>query len=116
MALFILSFTAEFVEFLANTMVPYKWNLSGKSILAALLGASLGVVILSPYLFGLGVLTGGFLGALLGIFTLEIIHRYNIRPAFRVDLKLMFLRFFSTLLKGFLATLMIVIALIRIYS
>ncbi|MCX7816280.1 MAG: DUF456 family protein [Syntrophales bacterium] len=114
--LIIISLIAEFLEFIVNTSIPYKWSLSGKAILISFLGASLGIVILSPYLYGLGVIIGGFSGALLGILTLEIVNRYNVHPALRFDLKLMFLRFLSTLAKGCLAMLMIIITLMRIYS
>ncbi|MCX7635725.1 MAG: DUF456 family protein [Syntrophales bacterium] len=114
--LFFLSVIAEGIEFLVGMTAAMKIELSLKGMAVAVAGALAGVALLSPLLFGLGTLLGGFLGSLTGLLFWEALRWKRVKPVFRPGFRAVAGRIAGTLLKGCLAMAMIAITLVNIYS
>lgn len=111
-----ISLTAELLEFYLGIRGAAKFGASKGNIVASLIGAVAGAVIMTPFLLGLGTLTGAFLGGFAGTFIVEIIRRKDLKPAMRASYGAVAGRVAGTLAKGFFALLMIVMVLSAIYS
>jgi hypothetical protein len=114
--LLILSLLAETADFFLGMMGARKYGSSKKGVVASIIGGIVGAILLTPYLFGLGIVIGAFLGSFAGVFIVEYMERKNMKPALRAGYGAMIGRVAGTLLKGCFAVSMIIITMMAIYS
>ena len=72
--------------------------------------------IMSPFFYGLGMLSGVFLGGFVGIIIVETLRQGGFKPALRASYGSMMGRVAAMLAKGFISLVMIIIVLINVYS
>jgi uncharacterized protein len=87
-----------------------------KGIIASLIGALAGVLLLTPFLLGLGTILGIFLGGFAGLFITEMMRQSKLKPAFRSSTGAIIATVTGIVAKGFFAVAMTVITLLNIYS
>jgi uncharacterized protein YqgC (DUF456 family) len=114
--LLLISLLAEGLDFLLNMAGTVRYGTSGKGIWAALIGGLIGAMVMTPVLFGFGIMFGTFLGGFTGVLIVDMIHQSRLKPALRSGAGIILGWFAGILAKGFLSLLMIVITLTNIYS
>lgn len=112
----ILMIIAEALEFFLGVAGAVRFGASKKGIWASIIGSIIGAMIMTPYLFGLGMVVGAFIGGFFGVLIIELIRQQKLRPAFRAGYGAFLGRIAGVFVKGVLSIAMIVISLIKIYS
>lgn len=116
LSLILISAVAETIEFMLGMAGAKKPGPSGKAILGVVVGGTIGAVLMTPVLLGLGTLIGALLGSLIGLFTVDIIRERRLKPSARATTKAIAGGITGSLAKGIFALVMIVIVLSAIYS
>ena len=114
--LLLLAAAAEALEFLVGMSVASQFGLSVKGFWASIVGSVVGAAMLTPFFFGLGTVSGLFIGGFAGAFLVELLRQVRLKPAFRAGCGAIAGRVAGTVAKGTLAVVMIVITLTNIYS
>jgi len=116
--LFLLCFAilAETLDFLAGLTKAHKTPVFKKSLWAAGIGASVGMIIFTPLLWGLGTWGGFFIGGLMGIVLTELLRQYRLKAPQQVSNSAFLAMMGRKALKGSLALIMIFVSLSAIYS
>lgn len=116
--LFLLVFAilAETLDFLAGLTKVHKAPVLKKSLWAAAIGAAVGMIILTPLLWGLGVWGGFFLGGLTGLLIMEMLRQSKLRGPHQVSNRAFFAMIGQKVVKGVFALIMIFVSLSTIYS
>jgi uncharacterized protein YqgC (DUF456 family) len=116
LALMLLAVASEALEFFLGLKGAFPFNLSVKGFWAALGGSAIGVVALTPLLYGLGTLIGVFAGGIAGVFALEMIRQSYLKPSFRASWGEIAARLAGSAAKGAMTVTMVVVALVSVYS
>ena len=114
--LILLSLIAEAIGFTTDMKSKVRFGPSNRRIVASLIGAALGAIGLTPWLLGLGTLLGIFLGAFLGMVTIELISQGRLKTNRRAPSSAMFTTAAGIFAKGSCAMTMTVVTLTKIYS
>lgn len=114
--LIILSILAETIDFMLGSVGAKKFGSSKKGIIASLIGAIAGAILMTPFLMGLGAVIGAFLGGFAGTFLVELIEQKKLKPAVRAGYGTLIGRIAGIFAKSFFALVMIIIILSKIYS
>ncbi len=114
--LIILSLLAETIDLLLGSAGAKKFGSSKKGIVASLIGAIAGAILMTPFLLGLGAVIGAFLGGFTGTFIVELIEQRQLKPAVRAGYGTLIGRIAGIFAKSFFALVMIIIILSTIYS
>jgi uncharacterized protein len=115
-SLLVLALLAEGLELILCVIGASRFSVSKKGFFVSFLGSSVGALLLTPWLYGLGTLGGIFLGGFSGILLTELIRQMHLRPALRDTRGALLGRAAGTLAKGSLALVMVVLTLMSIYS
>jgi hypothetical protein len=108
--------TAECLDFALVATTPGQLTVSKQGFIAAVIGSIVGVIILSPFLLGLGTVTGMFLGGACGALCADYIAERRLKPTYRAGHNAFFARTFRIFIKGTLAIVMTITVLSAIYS
>lgn len=112
----VLTVAAEGLEFVLGITGATTFQASKRGLIASIAGSIFGALLLTPWLYGLGTLIGMFLGGFAGILLTELVRQNHLKPAMR-DSNAAFLgRAAGTLAKGSLAMVMVIMALMNVYS
>ena len=116
--LFLLAFSilAETLDFFTGLTKAHKAPLIKKSLWAAAIGAATGMLILTPFLWGLGIWGGFFLGGLTGLLIVEALRQSKLRGPHQASNWAFFTMIGRKTLKGGFALIMIFVSLSNIYS
>ena len=116
--LFLLVFAilAETLDFLAGLTKVHKAPVIKKSLWGAVIGAAVGMIILTPILWGIGVWLGFFLGGLAGLLIMEMFRQSKLKSPHQVSNRAFFAMLGQKTVKGCLALIMIFVSLSNIYS
>jgi uncharacterized protein len=114
--LLVISILAETIDFSLGMAGAARFGISKRAIWISVICGFIGAVAMTPYFFGLGTVTGFFLGGFAGVLALELVHQSYLKPALRTSHRAILGRIAGTLIKGFCALVMIVIAMSNIYS
>ena len=114
--MFIVTLLAETLDFALGMAGAARFIPSKKNFWAAAAGALLGGMAMTPALYGLGTVTGGFIGGFCGVLTVEILRQNRLKPAFRTSYRAVLTGMAGVLTKGFAALAMTIAALSNIYS
>ncbi|MFO7570966.1 MAG: DUF456 domain-containing protein [Smithellaceae bacterium] len=116
LVLLFLAFAAETLDFLLGLTGVLKPPVMKASLWGAAIGALLGMTILTPLLWGLGIWGGFFAGALAGLSLIEIRRQSRKKLPHQASWKSFLGMIGQKGLKGALSLAMIFIALSNIYS
>lgn len=116
LALLILSVLAEIADFAVGMAGAVKFGASRRGLWGFLIGGLTGAALLAPFLLGLGIITGSFLGGFLGMTALELLHRSGLKPSLRASWGAVLGRAAGIAVKGFFALIMVMITLSSVYS
>jgi len=114
--LLVFSILAETLDFLAGLTKAHKAPVIKKSLWAAAAGSAVGMIILTPLLWGLGIWGGFFLGGLTGILIIELLRQAKLRSPHQVSNRAFFAMIGRKTVKGAFALIMIFVSLSHIYS
>jgi uncharacterized protein YqgC (DUF456 family) len=114
--LLLITIVAELLDIGLGMAGAVRFGSSRAGMWAALIGSFAGVVLLTPYFLGLGVLMGVFLGGGAAVFMAEMIQRGKLKPAFRASIGAMLGRMMGIAVKGALSIVMVAFTLFHIYS
>ncbi|MDA8124796.1 MAG: DUF456 domain-containing protein [Deltaproteobacteria bacterium] len=116
LTLLVLTVLAEIVDFAVGMSVALKFGLSRSAFLSFLLGGSVGAFVLTPFLLGLGLIVGAFLGGLAGMLVAELLQRNALKPNLREAWGVILGRTAGICVKGFFSLIMVIITLTSAYS
>jgi hypothetical protein len=116
LALLLLAFFAEGLEFLLGMWGAHHAAASRRGLAAAGVGGVVGMMVLTPWLYGPGALIGLFAGAFTGVWITEMIRQWNLKSAFRAEPRAILGWTAGSLVRGALTVGMTVVILITIYS
>jgi uncharacterized protein YqgC (DUF456 family) len=116
LTLLILSILAEAADFAVGMGGAVKFGASAKSFWALIVGGLIGAFLMTPFLFGLGTITGGMIGGFAGVFTIELLRRNRMKPALRAAWGSVLGRAAGIGVKALFALIMVVITLTGIYN
>ncbi len=105
--------TADAIIGVSNAASP---RLSQHAAVVSLVGGIIVAALLTPLFYGLGTITGLFLGGFAGKLLVERIERRKLKPSFRETGKASFIRNVSIFIKGTAAVGMTVFLLSHVYS
>lgn len=114
--LLVLSVLAEAVDFAVSVAGAMKFGGSKRGFWAFTIGGFIGAVLMTPFLLGLGMLIGSFLGGFIAMLTMELLARSKLKPTLRATYGAILGRMAGILVKGLFAMIMVIITLTRIYS
>ncbi len=114
--MFVITLLAEALDFALGMAGAARFIPSKNNLYAAAAGALLGGILLTPVLFGLGTISGVFLGGFCGVLAVEILRQNRLKPAFRASSRSVFMGMASVFVKGFSALAMVIATLLTIYS
>jgi uncharacterized protein len=114
--LLVLSALAEVADFAVGMAGAVKFGLSRKGFWAFSIGGFLGALLMTPFLLGLGLIVGTFLGGFIAIVTVELLARNRLKPTLRVAYVAVLGRMAGICVKGFFALIMLIITLTSVYS
>lgn len=114
--LLVFAILAESLDFLAGLTEVHKAPVIKKALWAAAIGSVVGMIILTPVLWGLGIWSGFFLGGLAGLLIVEVLRQTKLRSPHQVSNRAFFAMIGQKMVKGFLALIMIFVSLLNIYS
>ncbi|MBN2284241.1 MAG: DUF456 domain-containing protein [Deltaproteobacteria bacterium] len=107
---------AEVGDFLLGLKGVKQFDLSVRGIAAAFAGGLIGAVLMTPLFFGLGMLSGLFLGGMVGVAIMDMNEQQKLKPSRRMGYRDLLARSGRVLLKGFLIITMACITMSAIYS
>ncbi len=116
LTLVFLAALAEALDFGLRAVGATRFGASRKGAWATVLGSIAGMLLFTPFLFGLGTVLGAFAGGFAAVFTVEMMQQRKIRPALRAGVGSILGGMAVILAKGSAALVMIVVTLINIYS
>ena len=116
LTLLLLSILAEVAEFAVGMSGAVKSGASQAGFVAFLIGGFLGAALLTPVLYGLGIILGAYLGGFLAMLLVELIRRNRLKPSLRAAWGAILGRTAGIVVKGFFALIMAVITLTAVYS
>lgn len=105
--------TTDAIVGISNAASP---RLSRYAVVLSLVGGIIGAALLTPLFYGLGTITGLFLGGFAGKLLVERVERRNLKPSFRETGRASFIRNVSIFIKGTAAVGMTVFLLTHVYS
>lgn len=114
--LLVISILAEAIDFSFGVAGAARFGISKRAIWISTISGFIGAVAMTPFFFGLGTITGIFLGGFAGVLAIELVHQSKLKPALRTGYDAILGRVAGTLIKGFCALVMIVITMSNIYS
>lgn len=114
--LLVFSILAETIDVLAGLTQAHKAPVIKKSLWAAAIGAAVGMIILTPILWGLGTWGGFSLGGLTGLLIMELLRQSKLKSPHQVSNRALFAMIGQKVVKGFFALIMIFVSLSNIYS
>jgi uncharacterized protein YqgC (DUF456 family) len=107
---------AEALDFSLGMAGAARFVPSKKNLWAAAAGALLGGMIMTPLLYGLGTVSGAFLGGFCGVLTVELLRQNRLKPTLRMSSRAFMMGIAGVFVKGFSALAMTIAALANIYS
>lgn len=116
LTLLLLSILAELAEFVVGMSGAVKFGASREGFWAFLIGGLIGAALLTPLLYGLGVILGAYLGGFAAILLVELLRRNRLKPSLRAAWGAVLGRAAGVVVKGFFALIMVIITLTAIYS
>ncbi|MBN1545362.1 MAG: DUF456 domain-containing protein [Syntrophaceae bacterium] len=116
LVLIILAVLGEAIDFGLSMAGAERFGASKKGVWASIIGGIIGIAIMSPFFYGLGMLAGAFLGGFAGVFISEILRQRAFKPALRAGYGSILGRAAAMLTKGFICLVMIIVVLINVYS
>ncbi len=116
LGLVVLSVLAETLEFFMGMIGAWKFTLTHKSAVGAVVGGFAGVFLMTPLMKGLGVLIGMLFGSLVGLIVVAVFWEGRIKPVARPNTRAMLYGIAGILAKGSLTLVMVVMILSSIYS
>lgn len=116
--LFLLAFAilAETIDFLAGLTYAHKAPVIKKSLWGTAIGAALGMIILTPIFWGLGIWGGFFLGGLAGLLMMESLRQSMSKSPHQVSARAFLAMIGRKAIKGVFALIMIFVSLSNIYT
>ena len=114
--LIVMAVVAESLDFALGATTPGQFGISKQNVIAAIIGSIGGIAILTPFMLGLGTITGMFLGGAFGSMCVDYFNERRFKPAYRTGHKAFLGKIFRVLIKGLLAIVMTIIVLSAIYS
>ena len=114
--LVIFALLAEGIDILLGMTYSRKTPFIKKLLWPSAIGAILGMAILTPFLWGLGIWGGFFLGGLAGLIVMEVMRQYKMKAPRQVSYSAIFTMIGQKTLKGFFSLAMILVSLTNIYS
>jgi uncharacterized protein YqgC (DUF456 family) len=114
--LVLMAVVAELLDFGLGMAGAVRFGSSRGGMWAAVIGSLAGAIILTPFFLGLGALIGIFLGGGVAVFTVEMLQRRKLKPAFRASIGATLGRTAGIAVKGILSIAMATVALFQIYS
>lgn len=112
----IITLLAETLDFALGMAGAARFEPSKRNFWGAAVGALAGGIIMTPLLYGLGTVSGAFLGGFGGVLTVEMLRQNRLKAALRTSYRAFLMGIAGVLAKGFSALAMIVAALSNIYS
>ena len=116
LVLLVLAVLSEAADWWAESKNVHKIPAAAKSIRGAILGAGVGMILLTPSFWGLGIWGGFFLGGLAGLLIAEWIRQSQLKIPLQASGGAFLAMIGQKALKGFLSLIMILISLSGIYS
>jgi len=116
LTLLVLSILAEVAEFVVSMSGAVEYGASREGFWAFLGGGFIGAALLTPVLYGLGIILGIYLGGFAAMLLVEILRRNRLKPSLRAAWGAILGRTAGIFVKGFFALIMAVITLTTIYS
>ena len=113
--LIILAAAGELLEFLLQSRMAKRSGSSSKGNWAGLIGAIIGALIGTPFLFGLGALPGALIGAYAGCLIIELLASRSFAEAKRSAWGAMTGKFAGLILKIILGLTILVMGMQRIW-
>ena len=101
---------------MAGLTKVHKAPVIKKSLWATAIGAVVGMIILTPLLWGLGAWGGFFLGGLTGLLIMELLRQSKLKGPHQVSNRAFFSMIGQKAVKGFFTLIMIFVSLSNIYS
>ena len=116
LTLLILAGLAEIADFAVGMAGAMRFGASRRSFWGFLVGGLIGASLLAPFLLGLGIIAGAFLGGFLGMTAMELLQRNRLKPSLRAAWGGVLGRAAGIVVKGFFALIMVIITLAGVYS
>jgi hypothetical protein len=110
------SIIAEMIDFLLGMAGAHRPMPSKKMFWASAIGAIAGMLILTPFFWGIGTFGGFFLGCFAGIMLMEVIRQSRLQAPFKASNRAIIAMVGGKMVKGFIALTMIAFSLSNIYS
>ncbi len=114
--LLVLTMLAEAVDLWTGLIKAHQPPVTGKSLGGAIIGATAGMILLTPVFWGPGLWGGFFLGGLAGLLITEWFRQSHLRIPQQMSNRDLWAMIGQKMLKGFFALIMIFISLSNIYS
>ena len=116
--LFLLVFSvfAEAIDFWAGCRHAHETPVTGKSLRDAVIGATLGMLLLTPFFQGPGIWGGFLLGGLTGLLIAESRRQARLKIPQQAGIRDIFTMICRKTVKGVFALVMIFVSLSNIYS
>jgi len=114
--LLILSVLAEITDFAVGMAGAVKFGSSRRGFWAFFIGGLIGASLMAPFLLGLGIIAGTFLGGFVGMTAIELLDRNRLKPTLRAAWGAVLGRSAGIIVKGFFALIMVIITLTSVYS
>jgi len=114
--LLVLSILAELSDFAIGMAGAVEFGASKKSLAASVIGGITGALLLSPLMLGVGAVIGALSGGFIGIFTVELLQQFKLKPALRAAWGNIVGRAAGICVKGAFALVMAAITLSGVYS
>jgi uncharacterized protein YqgC (DUF456 family) len=77
LSLFVIVIFAEGLEFILGVTGAARFSASKKVLVVSVIGSIIGVLLLTPWLYGLGTLAGIFLGGFMGALLMELLRQMH---------------------------------------
>jgi len=114
--LLVLTMLAEAVDLWTGLIKAPQPPVTGKSLGGAIIGATVGMILLTPVFWGPGLWGGFFLGGLAGLLIMEWFRQSELKIPQQATYGAFFAMIGQKMLKGSLALMMIFVSLSNIYS
>lgn len=114
--LLVFSIIAETLDFFAGLTKAHKAPAIKQSLWATAIGSAMGMIILTPLLWGLGAWGGFFIGGLTGLLIIELLRQSKLKGPHQVSNRAFIAMIGQKTLKGAIALIMIFVSLSNIYS
>lgn len=114
--LLVLSVLAEVADFAVSAAGAVKFRVSKRGFWAFTIGGFIGAFLMTPFLLGLGMLIGSFLGGFIAMMAMELLARSKLKPTLRATYGAILGRMAGIFVKGLFAVIMVIITLTSIYS